>query len=203
MAVCVSHRWASITVTGRVAFSLLQLLPHALPLHRLSCQPSGYCSLSFMRCQSWWEILRGSHTTFAFGKCRPEGNWLGQEHTDLVGWPDMSLVLLVFLALTQLPESRLFVLQLEESSKDDILEEGVLHGGIQGTPLWFFRHWGEMGLGLLYRLKMGLCFPQPGKWYPLSLPVGVFCLYPFPASRVQCPGYGHQSCPAGEWTWTC
>ena len=47
----------------------------------------------------------------------------------------MSLVLLVFLALTQLPESRLFVLQLEESSKDDILEEGVLHGGIQGTPL--------------------------------------------------------------------
>ena len=134
MAVCVSHRWISITITGRVVFSLLQLLPHTLPLHRLSCQPSGYCSLGFMCCQSWWEIQRGSCTTFAFWKCRHKGNWLGQEHTELVRWPGMNLVLLAPPSPDPIPREQT-ILQPEESSIDGILEEGVLHGGVQGTPL--------------------------------------------------------------------
>lgn len=59
-----------------------------------------------------------------------------------------------------------------------------------------------MGLGLLYCLiKMQLSLPQPGEWYPVSLPVGIFCLYPSPGCYMGRPGCGLQSCPAGEWTY--
>lgn len=45
--------------------------------------------------------------------------------------------------------------------------------------LWCFGHRGKIDLGLLrYMIAVGLSLLQPGKLCPVSLPVGIFCLYP-------------------------